>query len=127
MNRKALKIFLVLLVALNLTALTGFIKPCAMPCCADIQASQVISGCENCAPVSLSAPMRDCCNVQNGGAQSLTTLNTWTASADSPVAIVAAKFFPARAMMAGSAGSRDIPSGDFKSPPIYILTSSFLC
>lgn len=127
MNRKILKIFFVFLIALNLTAATGFVKPCAMPCCVDKQATQVISDCDKCDPASLSAPKHDCCTVQNGGASSLTTLNTWTAATDSPVAIVAAKSLPARAMIAGLAGSLGTPSGEFESPPIYLLTSSFLC
>jgi len=129
--KTVVRIFLTLAVAFNLVfAQAAFAKPCDMECCKAVQAqAEASGGCGHCEPVQqLSSAKGRCCDMSSGDARTDATLNTGASaskdtSSSSGAAVAATVSFRAPS-------DRVRPDYTFRgyiSPPIYTLTSSYLC
>ncbi len=124
--KHSLKAFLITLVVFNIAlAGTASAKACTMPCCAHARKDD----CKDGAPAGISAAKGACCSVKSGGslpeASSVTAVPFHAPDtaqyALSPAAHVYALVIVAPERL------RPGPSLNFSSPPIYTLTSSYLC
>ncbi|MGA2192774.1 MAG: hypothetical protein ABSG42_05270 [Nitrospirota bacterium] len=124
--RRVLYIFLTLAVAFGLSASsTAMPKICACCLAQDIQAAAV---CGHHRTAKVSGPKSSCCDMKAGGAEAQATLNT---APERSASISAEALSPRASGYPAVLPERDIFSKDFSpglhAPPIYKLTSSYLC
>ncbi len=126
--RATANVVITLLVAFNLVAASAMpAKRCA--CCQparQAQKAEVSAKC--CGPAeSIAAPVRPCCQMSAAGESSPATLNTAIRTSHEQT-LTAYVSGPAERPFIPAAPERAPHSfGTFKSPPVYKLTSAYLC
>lgn len=122
-------IILILAVAFNLmVAAVMPAKACVKPCCRHATQKEVSAGCESCGSVKLSAPIHRCCGeVAADGGSSPATLNTGAPLHQGQLLTADAPGPSGRPSIPDAPSKPGFAFGTYKSPPVYMLTSSYLC
>ncbi len=124
--RDLARVFLIALVVFNI-ALAGTVpaKACTMPCCAHAKKD----ACKDGAPAGISSARATCCGVKSGGSlpeAALASAVPFHAPDAAPYAMSPAPQVDS-VVTVSPERLRPGPYRTSSSPPIYTLTSSYLC